>query len=190
MKAEILAMALGGRKAGTAWMACCPAHEDRDPSLAITDAKDGGVLLRCHAGCDQLDVIEALRARGLWEAARRHNSGRRRNENRIARTQADSNAMKRTQAALGIWQASRPAEETSVEPYLRSRGLTVPVPPSLRFHARAEASLGWGLADVEILGAHTARRDIKGDPVCHCVTVVGEVLKPPFERVEVCLKVL
>src|SRR5262245_5352593 len=76
MKAESLAMALGGRKAGAAWMACCPAHQDRDPSLAITDAKDGSVLVRCHAGCDQRDVIEALRARGLWEAAHRHSSGR------------------------------------------------------------------------------------------------------------------
>ena len=58
-------------------MACCPAHQDRDPSLAITNAQDGSVLMRCHPGCDQRDVIEALRARGLWEAAR-HNSGRRR----------------------------------------------------------------------------------------------------------------
>jgi hypothetical protein len=63
MTAEALAKALGGRKAGVAWMARCPAHADRKPSLAITDAKDGAVLVRCHAGSDQHDVIEALRAR-------------------------------------------------------------------------------------------------------------------------------
>jgi DNA primase len=65
MSAEAIATALGGRKAGAAWMACCPAHQDRDPSLAITDSRDGKVLVRCHAGCDQRDVIAALRARGL-----------------------------------------------------------------------------------------------------------------------------
>jgi putative DNA primase/helicase len=47
-------------------MACCPAHNDREPSLSITDAKDGNVLVRCHAGCDQRDVIAALRMRGVW----------------------------------------------------------------------------------------------------------------------------
>jgi hypothetical protein len=134
MKAESLAMALGGRKAGAAWMACCPAHQDRDPSLAITDAKDGSVLVRCHAGCDQRDVIEALRARGLWEAAHRHSSGRPHSDNCIARTEANSGAVKRTQAALGVWQASRPAEETPVAVYLRSRGIAVTPPPSIRFH--------------------------------------------------------
>ena len=64
MTAETIAKALGGRKAAT-WMARCPAHEDREPSLSIADGKDGKVLVRCHAGCDQRDVIAALRERGL-----------------------------------------------------------------------------------------------------------------------------
>ena len=65
MKAETIAKALGGRKAGGAWIACCPAHEDRAPSLSITNAKGGKVLVCCHAGCDQRDVIAALSERGL-----------------------------------------------------------------------------------------------------------------------------
>ena len=69
--AAALAQALGGRKAGAAWMARCPAHDDRAPSLSIADAKDGKVLVRCHAGCDQRDVIAALRARGAWDADER-----------------------------------------------------------------------------------------------------------------------
>jgi hypothetical protein len=67
MAAEAIAKALGGRKAGAAWMACCPAHDDRKPSLSIRDADDGRVLVRCHAGCDQEDLIAVLRSRGLWE---------------------------------------------------------------------------------------------------------------------------
>lgn len=68
MSAEGLARALGGRKAGAAWMERCPVHDDREPSLSITDARNGKVLVRCHAGCDQRDVIAALQSRGVWGA--------------------------------------------------------------------------------------------------------------------------
>lgn len=33
------------------WLACCPAHEDRSPSLSINAGDDGRVLLKCFAGC-------------------------------------------------------------------------------------------------------------------------------------------
>lgn len=32
------------------WIACCPSHDDRDPSLSISD-NDGTVLVHCFAGC-------------------------------------------------------------------------------------------------------------------------------------------
>ena len=41
------------------WMACCPAHEDRTPSLQITQANDR-VLIHCHAGCGGNEVLEAV----------------------------------------------------------------------------------------------------------------------------------
>jgi len=66
MNAETIAKALGGRKAGSGWTACCPAHDDRTPSLSLRDSDDGKVLVRCHAGCDQDEVISNLRASGLW----------------------------------------------------------------------------------------------------------------------------
>jgi putative DNA primase/helicase len=68
MTFESLVRALGARRSGSAWMAPCPAHEDRDPSLAIREV-DGQVLVHCHAGCAQRDVVQALKARGLWETA-------------------------------------------------------------------------------------------------------------------------
>jgi hypothetical protein len=45
----------------------CPAHQDKQPSLTVHDAPGGKVLVNCKTGCQQSDVIEALRARGLWE---------------------------------------------------------------------------------------------------------------------------
>jgi putative DNA primase/helicase len=135
MSAEAIATALGGRKAGAAWMACCPAHQDRDPSLAITDAKDGSVLVRCHSGCDQRAVIEALRARGVWHVGERRPTRFSRKPDRVPPPETDSDAMRRMEAALALWRGSQSAEGTPVEAYLRSRGLTIPIPPSIRFHA-------------------------------------------------------
>jgi DNA primase len=60
-----IAQRLHGRRSGACWMACCPAHEDRDPSLSLRDV-DGKVLVHCHAGCEQRAVIAALKALGLW----------------------------------------------------------------------------------------------------------------------------
>ena len=42
------------------YVARCPAHDDRSPSLAIKDCDDGRVLVHCHAGCETEDVLSAV----------------------------------------------------------------------------------------------------------------------------------
>jgi putative DNA primase/helicase len=132
MKAETIARALGGRKAGGGWMARCPAHDDHTPSLSIRDA-GGKVLVRCHAGCDQERLIATLRSRGLWT----ENGTRRfmRPAPRAATSQPDRDDAERSKAALAIWQSAISADGSLVETYLASRGLHDPPPPTLRFHA-------------------------------------------------------
>ena len=65
--AELIALSLdkGRRIKADHYTACCPAHDDRTPSLSITQASEK-VLLYCHSGCSQIEVIEALLRRGLW----------------------------------------------------------------------------------------------------------------------------
>ncbi len=41
------------------WMARCPAHRDKHPSLAIRVADDGRILVHCFSGCGAADVIAA-----------------------------------------------------------------------------------------------------------------------------------
>lgn len=53
-------------RSGNSWIACCPAHDDKNPSLSLDDTHDGKVLVKCHAGCSQAEVIGELRKRGLW----------------------------------------------------------------------------------------------------------------------------
>ncbi len=47
------------KKSGKGWLACCPAHDDRSPSLSIAEGDDGRVLLHCYAGCDTRAVVES-----------------------------------------------------------------------------------------------------------------------------------
>jgi len=67
MDCDKLANALGGKKNGDGWLACCPAHVDKTPSLSIDKGNNGTPLFFCHAGCSQEQVIDALRTRGLWK---------------------------------------------------------------------------------------------------------------------------
>ena len=134
MRAENIARALGGRKAGGGWSARCPAHDDRTPSLSLRETGDGKVLVRCHAGCDQDEVIAHLIARGLWNMyvprQFRHTASR-----HVAKTEEqDCEDSKRTEAALCVWQAAKPMAGTLIETYLGSRGLRLPSTPTVRFH--------------------------------------------------------
>lgn len=48
-------------------IACCPAHEDRTPSLSVTDRGEGqSPLIYCHAGCTWDAVRVALVSLGAW----------------------------------------------------------------------------------------------------------------------------
>ncbi|NMX50126.1 virulence-associated protein E [Pseudomonas veronii] len=42
------------------WKACCPAHDDKSPSLAITETSDGTLLLKCWAGCTAQEIVSAI----------------------------------------------------------------------------------------------------------------------------------
>lgn len=49
------------RKTGAGrWIACCPAHGDKSPSLAIREVEDGRVLLHCFANCETSEVLAAV----------------------------------------------------------------------------------------------------------------------------------
>lgn len=58
---EVLLPTLDGiRKSGGSWMAKCPAHEDGKASLSITEGRDQPVVLKCHAGCEPVDILAKL----------------------------------------------------------------------------------------------------------------------------------
>lgn len=48
------------RRNGSGWLACCPAHEDHNPSLSISEGEGGRILLRCFAGGSIEAILGAL----------------------------------------------------------------------------------------------------------------------------------
>ena len=57
---EILSRFEGVEQKGPGqWMARCPAHGDRNPSLSITAKPDGKILMHCFTGCTVEEICQA-----------------------------------------------------------------------------------------------------------------------------------
>ncbi|MHC8288731.1 DUF927 domain-containing protein [Pseudomonas sp. XS1P51] len=51
----------GVKKSGAdSYMAKCPAHQDKSPSLSVASGTDGRVLIHCFGGCHTSDVLAAV----------------------------------------------------------------------------------------------------------------------------------
>jgi hypothetical protein len=131
--AATIAHALGGKRNGDGFLCRCPVPHhgkrrgDCNPSLSVRD-DDRQLLVHCFANCDPLDVLDALRRRGLLE------KGDERHWMRRGRTMPPSpDSHESDPAALAIWNAAASAENSIVEVYLRSRNIALTVPSSLRY---------------------------------------------------------
>lgn len=155
-EARDLTLSLSGHWRGNHGSAPCPVcqPERRRDQRALSIREDGGRLLtHCHkGGCDFRAVTEAAgipAARGAFDdfAAREANKRR-------AEYEADQHARARK-----LWEAGEPINWTKGEAYLRGRGITCPLPPSLRWVADAfhGPSARWHsamVADVSTGGVH------------------------------------
>jgi putative DNA primase/helicase len=173
--ASTIAEALGGRRNGSGWIARCPAHADRTPSLSINDGNGGRPLLFCHAGCQQGHVIDALRHRGLWAEGARHHSPTSRLPSPRPATRLPS--AQRTERALSIWEQALPPAGTPVEIYLAKRGLMLPDvvgEQAIRFHPQcpfgtavtpAMVALIRDIRTDESIGIHKTALDREGNKI-------------------------
>lgn len=59
--ASLLSRLDGVRRTGAGrWLARCPAHDDRRPSLSVAELDDGRVLVHCFGGCAIEHVLDAV----------------------------------------------------------------------------------------------------------------------------------
>jgi len=42
------------------WIACCPAHQDKSPSMTIAETPDERILIHCFAGCSPNEILSAV----------------------------------------------------------------------------------------------------------------------------------
>ncbi|PJK29940.1 DUF7146 domain-containing protein [Minwuia thermotolerans] len=135
------------RRGGDHW-ACCPFHSERSPSFKVSEARGDWHCFGCGAHGDCFGWIMARRGVGFAEALDEladlvglavPASGAARDplppvaerKSRAAMEADDRAAIERARA---IWASGRPIAGTRAESYLRARGITIPLPPTLRYH--------------------------------------------------------
>lgn len=131
--ARDLTLALGGRWHGRYGAAPCPICQSErrkgQNGLTVADGATGRLMLHCKkSACAFLDILAAagLRA-GDYCAPDPATLAQRECE-------AKAEAMKRADQAKRLWLEAQPIAGTVAEAYLRGRGITCPLPPTLRFH--------------------------------------------------------
>jgi len=100
--------ALRGRRAGSQWLARCPAHADDTASLSIGEGDDGKTLVHCHAGCSQERVIEALQRLNLWSGEARELTEAELAAMRQATVERQRAAQEKQERALALWRSTVP----------------------------------------------------------------------------------
>ena len=119
------------QRAGREWKACCPFHPDRTPSFTIYQDDRRAHCFGCGWTGDVLDFVKESYRVSLIEAIDMLDGGvlRELEQQRApAKPKSDMRAV-----AQRIVDASVPIDGTPAEAYLRSRGITMPLPHTLRF---------------------------------------------------------
>ena len=164
---ETLTRALGGEWRGHTGLAPCPVcqPERRADQRALSIRAGGGALLAfCHkSGCDFLDVVNAA---GLPLSTLRVGP----KAAREADTQRETYAAEQQAKARRLWATSKPLQGTKGEAYLRRRGITCALPPSLgwaadAFHGPSARWLSAMLGDVSTGGVHRTYFDKTGERI-------------------------
>jgi len=110
-----IAAQLGGRRASKGWLFCCPCHEDRVASCSVRD--DGFVT--CFAGCDRKELAAKLDALGFPD------------DGLACTIPFKDDVPERVATAVRMWKDALD-DPPYVASYLRTRGITLPVPAVLR----------------------------------------------------------
>jgi hypothetical protein len=164
-RAEALTHELGGIWYGSGGSAPCPVcqTERRLDQRALSLRNDGSrLLVFCHkSGCDFRDILSAAGMTPEMDAS---------DTKEALETGAKQAAYEAAQRmkARRLWGAGKQIAGTKGEAYLRSRGITCALPPSLRwvpdtYHAPSARWLSAMVANVSTGGVHRTFFDKSGE---------------------------
>ncbi len=127
MQVESIAKSLGGNKArrtGTGWLTCCPAHDDKNPSLSIWLDSKGKLGLKCYSGCSYKSIISTIKLRGFDTKQKAVHSDN---------LTGDIAKKDWSDKAQYIWDKAISIYNTPAEKYLQFRGCIVPECEDIRY---------------------------------------------------------
>lgn len=101
------------------WLARCSCHDDNNPSLSISIADNGKLLLYCFAGCDYSDIARSL---GIDSKDYLNENQLTDNEKRAIKEQREKERaeyqQQRIKLAESIYKKSKPLTDSQNHPYL------------------------------------------------------------------------
>jgi DNA primase len=124
-------------KAGREKVSLCLFHQERTPSLRLNDAKGTYHCFGCGASGDIVSLVmhaEKLDFRRAVEWLAGANLPWVDPAERVkAAQEEEADRQAAMQRAQTVWYAAELCDDTPAEAYARSRGITMPLPPSFRF---------------------------------------------------------
>jgi DNA primase len=118
-------------RAGPELKACCPFHEERSASFTIFDGGRRFHCFGCGASGDVLDFVQRAHGVSLRQAAEMITGSNLPSVHVHQLPAAEKDH--RGEEARAIWRAAEPVKGTLAERYLRTRGLHLTIPASIRF---------------------------------------------------------
>lgn len=113
-RARMIVESLNGTWRQNKGMCCCPAHDDRTPSLSVTLGRKA-ILFHCFAGCSNEEVIAALDRQGVRSRDLFDGSGV------VAAARQEKSAFNPN--ARRLWHSAAAIPGTPAEVYLAQRGI-------------------------------------------------------------------
>jgi DNA primase len=129
-------------RCGQEYIGLCPFHNERTPSFTVRDDRHFFYCFGCGAHGDVIDFIRRADGLGFRAAVAKlagelaagipaADNGAR--TSRVDRREAEEKLLRRIVGARRLWDRGHDPRGTLVERYLRSRGLTLPPAPVLRW---------------------------------------------------------
>ncbi len=137
---------------GREYVGLCPFHKEKTPSFTVNEDKGFYHCFGCGAHGDVITFVMDFAGCLFREAVEDLHGGHGGTDPDVTRRAAESQhhaeaerhaqdkreVQSRIEYARHLWRKAVPAPGTLVEAYLRARGITIPVPPSLRYLAAAK----------------------------------------------------
>lgn len=115
----------------------CPAHSEKSPSFEVNDLKGTYHCHGCGIGGDAITFLMKIEGMTFRQAIETlsGNAFPTISEEERAKRKAEDDRVTAERLAIGrsIWARAVPAADTPAEVYARSRGITMPLPPTVRF---------------------------------------------------------